>query len=144
MSLFKVKQWKLTSEDNVDVTTFENWKTWLLYCIANDPSAAPFTAQEWLSSSDSPTRGLQDDPVDAPRRVLQATKVANLEMMLGFVAINAPILSRRQIVHEATSLAWIFNEIREYFGFQITGARWLDIESITMKPDGARKRSTSA
>ena len=136
MSLFKVKQWKLTSDDKIDVTDFENWKTWLLYCIGNDTSASPFLPPAaWQASAVDETRGLVGDAEGAVPRLSQAQKIANLEMMLGFVAVNTPILSRRQIVHESTSLEWVFNEIREYFGFQVTGARWLDFESITLKPD---------
>ena len=136
MSLFKTKPWKLSSDDDVDVTLFENWSTWVTYCLSNDAAAAPFVEAAWQSSADSNTRGLVAD-AGAPGAGLLtvAQKKANLEMALGFIAINAPILSRNTIVHDSTSLQWIFNEIREYYGFQVNGSRWLDIEMIRLKPD---------
>ena len=131
MSLFKTKPWKLSSDDDVDVTLFENWSTWVTYCLSNDTASAPFVEAAWQSTADNNNRGLVADPGG----LTVAQKKANLEMALGFIAINAPILSRSTIVHESTSLQWIFNEIREYYGFQINGSRWLDLEMMRLKPD---------
>ena len=118
MSLFKTKPWKLSSDDDVDVTLFENWSTWVTYCLSNDTASAPFVEAAWQSTADNNNRGLVADPGG----LTVAQKKANLEMALGFIAINAPILSRSTIVHESTSLQWIFNEIREYYGFQLNGS----------------------
>ena len=54
--------------------------------------------------------------------------------MLGQIANFATIISRNQIVLYSTSLSSIWSKIREHYGFQCTGSRFLTLSSIKLKP----------
>ena len=55
--------------------------------------------------------------------------------MLGQIANFCLIISRNSIVKTSTSLADIWQQIRQPFGFQSTGAHFLDLANILLEPD---------
>ena len=132
------KQWSLTKQESI--TSFEAWRQNLQYILSLDRNFAGFLADgvTWLKKSPgSPLRGLQDDPDSVPqasRRTAQQ-KCTHLELMLGQIANYCPVISRNTIVKNSTSMNSIWQAIRLHFGFQSTGAHFLDFNNITLAPD---------
>ena len=85
----------------------------------------------------TPLRGFSSDPesVPAARRRTAAQKVTHLEMMLGQIANYAPIISRSSIVKNSTSISGVWQTIRQHYGLQLTGSRFLDLANISLKPE---------
>jgi hypothetical protein len=81
-----------------------------------------------------PNRGFTNSGDGGPTAAQKTTK---LELMLGQIANFAPVISRNTIVKSSTSLPNIWQTIRLYYGFQSTGARFLDFNDITLA-DGER------
>ena len=73
-------------------------------------------------------------PVLLNRRTAQQ-KVAHLELMLGQIANFCPIISRNTIVKNSTSIISIWQAIRLNFGFQTSGAHFLDFADLKLEPD---------
>ena len=132
------KQWCLTKTESIN--TFENWKSNLLYCLSLDANFSPFLEETttWQRASKSnTTRGLSDDDESVPEatRKTAAQKVKLLDMMLGQIANYCPIISRNTITKSSTSLNSIWQAIRLHYGFQSSGARFLDFSDIKYNPD---------
>lgn len=130
------KQWVLSKIENI--TSFENWRHNLVYTLSLDQSFAPYLEATWQKkSATNPTRGLQDDvgPIPAADRKTAVQKNVTLELMLGMVATYCPVISAGSIVTSSTSLANIWQKIRQHFGFQSTGAHFLDLASIKLEQD---------
>jgi hypothetical protein len=58
-----------------------------------------------------------------------------LEIMLGKIANFCPIMVRSAIVKNSTSVQQIWQTIRLHFGFQSTGAHFIDCSSVTLEPN---------
>ena len=130
------KQWSLTTDETLN--SFENWRQNLLYILSLDHSFAIFLAVDftWLKkSATNPNRGLQDDtdPIREANRKSAAQKNAQLDLMLGQIASWCPIISRNSIIKNSTSLNDIWQTIRQHYGFQKTGAHFLDLADIKLK-----------
>ena len=137
------KQWSLTKSETI--SSFEAWRQNLHYTLSLDPNFAPILAPEcsWLKSSKTaPKRGLTDDPstdsdgadIPAGQRRTAAQKAAHLELMLGQIANFCPIIARNTIVKNSVSIDSIWQAIRLHFGFQTTGAHFLDFCQIKLQP----------
>ena len=132
------KQWCLTKVETVN--SFENWRQNLLYTLSLDVEFAPFlvSGAEWEKKSrTSPTRGFLDDvdPVPVAHRRTKERKVSMLELMLGQIANYCPVISRQTIVRNSTSIDSIWQAIRLHYGFQSTGAHFIDFAAIKREPD---------
>ena len=79
----------------------------------------------------------QNDGKDvlAANRRTAAQKLTHLELMLGQKANYCPVISRNIIVKNFTSVKGIWQAIRAHYGFQSTGAHFLDFNSIRLEPD---------
>ena len=55
--------------------------------------------------------------------------------MLGQIANYAPIISRNSIVKISTSINGVWQTIRQHYGLQSTGSRFLDLANISLKPE---------
>jgi hypothetical protein len=55
--------------------------------------------------------------------------------MLGQIANYCPIISRNTLVKNSTSLEFIWQTIRQHFGFQVTGAHLIDFSDIHLETD---------
>ena len=55
--------------------------------------------------------------------------------MLGQIANYCPIIARNTIVKKSTSIRGIWQAIRAHYGFQSTGAHFLDFNDIRLEPD---------
>ena len=87
-------------DEDTDITKFENWKHNMLYILTLDESTAQFIKATWLKTSKKDRyRGFKDDTAenvpDEAKRKSAATKVSQLELMLGQIANFAPIVSRK-------------------------------------------------
>ena len=132
------KQWSLTK--NESITSFEAWRQNLQYSLSLDANFAPFLADTFTwqkKSSTAPNRGLTSDGEAVPeaRRRTAAQKNVHLELMLGQIANFCPVISRNTIVKNTTSVKSIWQAIRSHFGFQSTGAHFLDFSNIKLEVD---------
>lgn len=131
------KQWCLTKIETVN--TFENWRQNLLYTLSLDKNFAPFliTGTWWeKKTKNTPFRGFADDDESIPEgsRLTRMQKVNMLELMLGQIANYCPVISRNTIVKNSTSVDQIWQTIRLHYGFQTTGAHFIDFDSIRYDP----------
>ena len=133
------KQWSLFKDERI--TSFEAWRQNLLYILSLDPNFAHFLLEgtTWQrKTSNQPTRGFADDGEDVPQanRRSAAQKVTHLELiiMLGQIANFGPVVVRNTIVKNSTSMQSICQAIRAHFGFQATGARFLDFNNLHLEP----------
>ena len=60
-------------------------------------------------------------------------KVAAIELMLGQIVNFCPVISRNTIIKGSFSLNSIWQAIRLHFGFQSTGAHFLDLCNIKLE-----------
>ena len=101
------RQWSLGEDTNI--SKFDAWKHNLTYILTLDENFSPFLKATWNKSSkrDS-SRGFHDDTEqsvpDPSKRKSAATKVNQLELMLGQIANWAPDISRKSIIERSTSL----------------------------------------
>jgi len=131
------KQWSLTKQETI--TSFEAWRQNLQYVLSLDNNFAPFLIDgvTWEKKSPaSPVRGFADDADTVPEasRRTAAQKATHLELMLGQIANYCPIISRNTIVKNSTSMTNIWQAIRQHFGFQLSGAHFLDFDKIKFEP----------
>ena len=138
MSAWAPKQWSLTKSETIN--SFENWKQNLIYTLTLDNNFAIFVAPGFTWGKYIKTalnRGLADDPntVDDNVRRTAAQKASMLTLMLGQIANYCPIIARNHIINRSTSLESIWQMIRSHFGFQTSGAHFLDLCDITLGPD---------
>jgi len=131
-----LKQWCLSKVETIN--SFENWKQNLLHCLSLDNNLAPFLAEgvTWLKKTKAqPLRGFADagEDIAAPKRLTAQQKVSFLELMLGQIANYCPIISRSTLVKNSTSLKFIWQTIRKHFGFQVTGAHFIDFSDMQFK-----------
>jgi hypothetical protein len=131
------KQWCLTKEETIN--TFESWRQNLQYILSLDTSFAPFLVDgvTWQKKKQDYTKqGLTDDAdtVAEAIRKTAAQKITQLELMLGQIANYCPIISRNSIIKNSVSLNSIWQLIRAHFGFQSTGAHFIDFIHIKLGP----------
>ena len=130
------KQWSLTKKEII--TSFESWRQNLQYILSLDPNFATFYVDgfEWLKNpNQTPLRCLVDDNDDVPRaqRHTAAQTVAHLDLMLGQISNYCPVISHNTIVQNSVTLTSIWQSIRLHYGFQTTGAHFLDFNNIHLE-----------
>ena len=130
------KQWKLTKDETIN--SFESWRQNLLYSFSQEKIFAPFLETTWQKkTATNPHRGLQDDGSSVPeaKRLTATQKNTHLELLLGQIANFCPIVSRSSIIKNSVSLNDVWQKIRLHYGFQSTGAHFLDLSNIHLSPD---------
>ena len=130
------KQWSLT--ENETITTYESWRQNLLYHLSLDKNFASYLAdgEQWeKKTSANPYHGLADDDDNIPvrNRLTRVQKNTHLELLLGQIANFCPGIARNVFIKECTSLDEVWQKIRLYYGFQRTGAHFLDLASIQLE-----------
>ena len=118
----------------------EAWENNLKYIMSLDPNFADFLTDgsSWGKKTNAtPLRGFSNDPesVPAARGRTAAQKVTHLQMMLGQIANYAPIISRNLLVKNSTSVSGVCQTIRQHYGLQLTGSRFLDLANFSLKPE---------
>ena len=141
-----LKQWPLTESETL--ISFEAWRSNLVYRLNSDPKFAIFLLEGvvWQkhARAQGDTRGLQSDllPADDPDNpngpnpagFTAAQKVQNLDLMLQQIANFCPIISRRTIIYESTSISSVWQSIKLHFGFQTTGGNFIDFVGVKFTP----------
>lgn len=114
--------------------SFEGWRQNLFYILSLDLNFAPFLAEgaSWAKTKAQALRGFIDDDDSIPEAIRLTTqqKVSFLELMLGYIANNCPIISRNTLARQSTSVESIWNTIRLHFAFQVTGAHFPNFASV--------------
>ena len=129
------KNRQLTSEETLN--SFKAWKENLVFSFSLEDDFKPFLAEgitwgRWTSTNTN--RGFTDDESTVQNRKTKEDKVNALNLMLGQIANHATVISRNEIVKESTSLANIWEKIRQHYGFHTTGARFLDLTTLKQNP----------
>ena len=130
------KQWCLTKTETVN--SFENWRQNLIYTLSLDTNFTQFitTDANWgKKCASEPNRGFTDDDVIASGGRTALQQVYMLELMLDQIANYCPVISRNTIVKNSTSLSCIWQTICLHYGFQSTGAHFLDFADIQLQAD---------
>ena len=132
------KQWCLTKVETIN--SFESWRQNLTYTLSLDKNFAPFLVEgaTWLKKTrQAPFRGFVNDTEDVPEasRKTRQQKVTLLELMLGQIANYCPVIARNTIIKNSTSVDSVWQMIRQHYGFQSTGAHFIDLSSISLQPD---------
>lgn len=85
----------------------------------------------------NPTRGFEDDPstLAAPRTA--AEKADTLSMMLGLISTFVPHFLSNDIVRNSTSMDYVWQAIRKYYGFKQSEINMLNYYDIKWE-DGER------
>ena len=124
--------------ENETLSSFDNWRQTLLYSFSLDPQFSEFLAEDakWEKKNTAgSTRGLEDDAAGDKKRTKEQ-KVLSLDLMLGQIANYCPI-SRNLLVNKSTCLQDVWQQIRQYYGFQTTGSQILNLSNIKQE-DGER------
>ena len=108
-----------------------------MYTLSLDPNFAQFIAidAKWEKRCAAhPNRGFTDDiDLASGRTAIQQTYM--LDLMLGQRANFCPVISRNTISKNGTSLSGIWQIIRLHYGFQSTGAHFLDVADMHLQAD---------
>ena len=130
--------WKL--QDSITITDFAKWQSCLHFNLCSYNPYAPYLESDvtWSKSS-TPNRGLvaDDETVAENKRKTAVQKNAILTQMLGIIAQYSPSLLRNDIIKKSTSLSWIWNRVRQHYGFQQSEVNFLNIHKIK-RMDGER------
>ncbi len=112
----------------------------MIYILTLNDNFAPFLLPEATWGKDTtatPNRGFTDDATvgnDPPTGLRKEQKVRQLELFLGQIANWAIIISRNQIVKFSTSLKDVWGKLREHYGLQVSGSKFIDIVNIRLNP----------
>ena len=132
------KQWYLGKTETV--TTFNAWKDNLLYTLSLDPRFAPFLLADatWAKETTAdPNRGFTDEAghdANPPTGLKKEERLKHLCLFLGQIANHATIISRNQIVGQSTSLKDIWSKLREHYGIQASGSKFIDLSNVKLLP----------
>jgi len=112
----------------------------LMYTVSLDSHFAPVLADgvTWGKKTKAqPLRGFVNDgsSILEEQRLTARQKVNFLELMLGQIANYCPVISRTTLVKNSTSIQSVWNTIREHFGFQVTGAHFLDFANLHLETE---------
>lgn len=131
------KQWCLSKVETIN--SFERWKQNLIYTLSLDSNFTPFLAKgvTWQKKTKAqPLRGFVDDgkSVAATKRLTAQQKTNFLDDARTDRKI-LPHYFKKHPVKNSTSLEFIWQTIREHFGFQVTGAHFTDFSDIHLAAD---------
>ena len=135
------KPWDLTDDETL--TSFQNWQSIILYHLSLDSQWSRFLPPDgvhktWeMKTTAQPYRGLPADgaPIKEADRLSASQKNTQLELMLGYIAGYASVISRNSIVKTSTSLNDVWQKLREYYSFASSGSQFLDLAAIRLNAD---------
>ena len=137
MSAFSTKQRVLTETETRG--SLEAWCEQLIYHIANENKFERYIddLKSWKSSA-TPNRGFTADP-QGENAMSAAKKAINLKVLLGFIAIHAPIVSSTYIKEEACSIDEIFDRLRQYYNCRKSGSKIMEMYDFKCGPTESRE-----
>ena len=132
------KQWKLGKIESLN--SFENWKQNQVFNLSLCPNFAIFLddSVSWRKANSATAhRGLtaDGDDVEEDDRLTAAQKSTYLNLMLDQIACYCPVISRNSIKNDSTSIQSVWQMIRAHYGFQQSGAHFLDFSEIHFEAD---------
>ena len=132
------KQWKLGKIESLN--SFENWKQNQVFNLSLCPNFAIFLDDgvSWRKANSATAhRGLtaDGDDVEEDDRLTAAQKSTYLNLMLDQIACYCPVISRNSIKNDSTSIQSVWQMIRAHYGFQQSGAHFLDFSEIHFEAD---------
>ena len=134
------KQKELTESESLQ--SFEAWRQNLCYQLKSDENFRPLfnNGVTWTRKTKrDASRGFVDDTAetvtDAAKRKTANQKAEILDLLLEQIANFAPIVSRRAIVNDSTSLNSVWQTLRLHYGFHSTGGNFIDFININLRPD---------
>ena len=125
------KPWSLTAKETL--TSFENWKSNIIYNLRQDKDFSPFIRNSvtWTKKKTDPLRrGLGDTEEKKAE-----DRAEDLEQMLGCIANWSQWVRRKTIVENSKCLEDVWQAIRLHYGFNTSGANFLDFADIKLEPD---------
>ena len=113
----------------------------MIYTLLLDTTLSRFLDEGFTwekKTTTKPYRGLANDPHEAtdPHPQSKIQKNTTLDLLLGQIANLCPVISRNSIVKGSTSVNDIWHKIRQQYGFQTSGAHFLDLASIRLQQEG--------
>ena len=129
------KPWTL-EDNNVTISSYLNWQSNQKYHLSLNNEFARFIADgfTWQVQS-TPNRGLTDDADGVADRKNAAQKNIQLESMLCIIAQFCPSVIRSDIIKKSTSLKWIWQRVRKYYGFSQSEVNFLKLSEIHRRPE---------
>ena len=106
------------------------------YILSLDPTFAPFlvTGTTWSKKTRAEAlRGFTNDPASTANTRTTVQKVAQLKLMLVQIASFCHVISRNTITKNPTAIDNIWKSIRAHYGFQSSGAHFLDLINIKLE-----------
>ena len=121
-------------------SSFDSWREGMIWQISLDPMSARFLTdlKKWDNSEH---RGFTNDAAgfDKDTTMTAVAKEMLLNIVLGSIASNCPIISPKFIKNVATSLDEIWERIRSYYGFRKTGGRITEFFDFTLETNESRE-----
>ena len=120
------------------VTTFNSWRDNMIYILTLNNHFTPFLLPDatWGKySSANPNRGFTDDEghdANPPTGLKKEEKLRRLDLFLGQIANWAIVISRNQIVKFSGSLKEVWGKLREHYGLQTSGSKFIDIVNVRL------------
>ena len=108
----------------------------MLYTLTIDKEFCGYVDLTWQKKTTAnPYRGFTDDAADSDNARTRVQKNATLDLMLGQIANYCPVIARNTIVKNTTSLKDLWQKIRQHFGFQASGAHFLELAAFKLEPE---------
>lgn len=127
------KPWRLTEKE--DFPSFQSWQTTIIYYLTHGDNIAykqyfdtAVTPNWQRADSDDPNRGLAATAGEGAQTAVQ--RKDQLESLLKFIAQHAPQYLATQIVEDSTGMDFVWQLIREYYGFASSELTFMTYYSI--------------
>ena len=101
------------------------------------PTYQKYMDMTWTSHAITTTRGFEESTENSVKITPQA-KSTQVEALIDLLCTYAPELDVSHIREEAVSLNWIYNYIREHYGFKRTGRQMMSKFSTLQRRPGER------
>ena len=124
------KQWRLSKTDET-ISSFEDWKSNLLFTLKQDKDFSPFLKKgvTWSKKKVDPVkRGL----LDLGGKTAE-DRASDLELMLESISSFCPPVRKSSILDNSRSLDDVWQAIRLHYGFKTSGANFLDFVDIKLE-----------
>ena len=132
------KQWKLNTTETQN--SFDSWRESIIWHISIDEKSSRFLT-DLKTWSNGENRGFVNDGdgFSNDTKMTAIAKKSLLNIVLGSIASNAPVISPRFIKNVATSLDEIWSRLRSYYGFRKTGSRITEFTEFKLEPSETRE-----
>ena len=115
--------------------SLNNWIESLLFHIANEPKFQRYNEDldAWGAVTENNRGFIADENEVNGKKMTAQNKAINLKVLLGYIAIHAPVVSASYIKEEARSLNDIFKHLKEHFECAQTGSQITELMAFSLK-----------